>query len=645
MSTKQGPNNDKIEIIVVEDDIQKAERLRKTLKDPNYNVRFVSDGEEALDELKNLEPNLIISNVDALAMNGFELCSKIKNDKALEHILVILLSDMSDPKSIIKGLSLKADSYIVDPYNNEYLLSKITSLLKGKWEQNNTDSQEWLVVNIDGEQHSIAANSQQMNLFLTSTYENIIYQNRELINTQSKLIKLDEEYDEKELELETSRAELKANEDKFRSFVQMLPDLVYQIDSKGHFTFVNDAVENFGYTPEELIGKHFDTIIVPVDSKEVNRDEVLNKNILNPEGEENTPKFFDERRTGERSTRGLEVMVVPKDGGVRTPAVINPIGNEMPIVEISSSGLYESNILTGLKDLIGSVGIVRDITERKLVEKEIHELNKELEHAVVERTRELNETNKNLVKTLDELNITQQQVIQSEKLASLGAMIAGTAHELNNAMTGILYCVQYVRNHLKDEKNIQILQKAEREIHRSDKIISSMLTYSRPAKRETVQVNIVDVITRAVDLLDVHYKKKGITLTVNLQDTLPQAWANSDSLQQVILNLLINAFDSLNDSPVKEVTIEANEVDDGLIIIVKDTGPGVPDEVIKKIFDPFFTTKSPGKGTGLGLSVSQNIITGFDGALSVKNIDGQGAMFTINLKTKSPKKKLQLSPT
>jgi len=639
MDITQDLNNVKIDILLVEASPGKAERLKKIFQECDYNFRLVTNGKDALFEAQRQEPDLIISDAVLPDMDGFEICNEIKNDESLKHIPVMLHSDSSGPDNIIRGLSVQANNFILEPFDNKNLLDKIESLLKDQPQQNDAGYQEeQQIVRFDGKQHNITVSSQQALSFLISTYENVIYQERELNKALLKLEKLNKEYDENVLELEFSRAELKASEEKFRSFVQMLPDFVYQIDASGHFTFVNDAVTNLGFLPEELIGKHFNTIVVPIDSKQVNRFEVLKENTMKQPDKEETPKLFDERRTGERSTRGLEVRIVPKEGGVGTPAIIEPIGEEVPIVEISSSGLYESNIVTGKMEYIGSVGVIRDITERKQVEREIHKLNSELEQAVVERTRELNETSKNLVKTLDELNITQQQVIQSEKLASLGAMIAGTAHELNNAMTGILYCVQYVRQHVKDKKNSEILEKAEREIHRSDKIISSMLTYSRPSKREMVQVDIVDVVKRAVDLLDVYYNKKDIKVIINMPDTLPPVWANPNSLQQVFLNLLINAFDSLSKSPVKEVRIDGSETDGRVNVMVKDTGTGIPAENIQKIFDIFFTTKAPGKGTGLGLSVSRNIINGFGGSLTVENTAGQGTVFSITLLIKLPAK-------
>ena len=221
-------------------------------------------------------------------------------------------------------------------------------------------------------------------------------------------------------------------------------------------------------------------------------------------------------------------------------------------------------------------------------------------------------------------------------------MIAGTAHELNNAMMGILYCVQYVRGHVTDNTDKGILEKAEREIQRADKIINNMLTYSRPSKREMVQVDSTEVIKRAVELLSAYSHKKEINVIVDIPEMFPHIWANPNSLQQVFLNLLINAFDSLSNSPLKEVYVEGRVVDGRAHITVRDTGPGISEEDIKKIFDPFFTTKAPGKGTGLGLSVSQDIINGFGGSLTCENTDGKGAKFLMTLLIKTPSKDLQI---
>ena len=144
-------------------------------------------------------------------------------------------------------------------------------------------------------------------------------------------------------------------------------------------------------------------------------------------------------------------------------------------------------------------------------------------------------------------------------------------------------------------------------------------------------VNCKDVIDNAVSLLDLDFRTKTIDVTVDIPRTLPAVLAKPESLQQVLLNLLINARDAMVDCTAKQVHIECAQVKDNVQISVQDTGHGMSTETIRRIFDPFFTTKEPGKGTGLGLSVSTNIITSFEGTLTCQSDEGKGTTFIITL--------------
>lgn len=156
---------------------------------------------------------------------------------------------------------------------------------------------------------------------------------------------------------------LKVSEEKFGSLVLTIPDIIYRIDPDGNFIFLNDAVRSIGYEPEELIGKHFSEIIYPPDVEDVSRSKVLPKYAGKITGDEWAPKLFDERRTGKRKTTGLKMRFVTRGGKCIKPGLTVPMGQELIIGEVSSSGMYEIDFDTKNEVFFGTVGVIRNITD------------------------------------------------------------------------------------------------------------------------------------------------------------------------------------------------------------------------------------------------------------------------------------------
>jgi signal transduction histidine kinase len=225
----------------------------------------------------------------------------------------------------------------------------------------------------------------------------------------------------------------------------------------------------------------------------------------------------------------------------------------------------------------------------------------------------------------------QRQVVQSEKLAALGTLAAGVAHELNNPLMGVMNYLAYVRRSVQDPALQHPLERAYLELIRIRDLIRNMLTFARPASGEPAPVDLPAVLERAVELLAAELRVSGIELEQAVPKGLPPVSGKEGPLQQVFLNLLLNARDAVQASAQKRIVLRGYESGQAVCVEVRDTGEGIPESVRERIFDPFFTTKPAGKGTGLGLSIAQSLVLEFGGDIEVQSREGAGTVFTVKL--------------
>ncbi|THB73475.1 MAG: PAS domain S-box protein [Desulfobacteraceae bacterium] len=229
-----------------------------------------------------------------------------------------------------------------------------------------------------------------------------------------------------------------------------------------------------------------------------------------------------------------------------------------------------------------------------------------------------------------ELKMTQKQLAQSEKMASLGRLAAGVAHEINNPLTGILFYASLLseRSDL-DESVSEDLGCIIEDANRCKEIVKSLLVYSRSAdtKKNIVQLN--DIVEQSLKLIRDQKKFRNIKIKKHLSDEMMLINADTSKLNQVVINLVMNAVDSMDDSGAITLTTYKERVLNKVFLEVKDTGKGIPREHLSKIFDPFFTTKEVGKSTGLGLSIVYGILEEHDATISVKKTGDKGTTFIV----------------
>lgn len=245
-----------------------------------------------------------------------------------------------------------------------------------------------------------------------------------------------------------------------------------------------------------------------------------------------------------------------------------------------------------------------------------------------------NTLEKKVQEKTEAIHRAQAQLIHSEKLASLGRMAAGVAHEINSPLTGIVtfghLLLKKFPQGSEENEDIQVIIE---QANRCSTIIKGLLGFARASAAEKAPVNINDVISHSLNIVKNKADFFNIKIVTNFDDFLSKVRADSSQLQQVFLNLIMNAADAIEGKGT--ITMSTRNIRDNsgdwVEIEFRDTGPGIDDENLAKIFEPFFTTKPVGKGTGLGLAVSHGIIQEHGGSISVKTKRGEGTSFFIKL--------------
>ncbi|HXV77377.1 MAG TPA: ATP-binding protein, partial [Candidatus Polarisedimenticolaceae bacterium] len=225
----------------------------------------------------------------------------------------------------------------------------------------------------------------------------------------------------------------------------------------------------------------------------------------------------------------------------------------------------------------------------------------------------------------------EDQVLRQERLASLGLLAAGVAHEINTPLTGISSYTQLLMDELDpDDRRRAVLEKIEQQTQRAAGITGSLLNLARPANTAAEPIDVNRLIGEVIQLFEPQVRRTGIRLTTSLSDGLPRIAGNRGKLQQVVLNLLINARDALGQRGTIAVATRG-VAGGGVAIDVTDDGPGIADDDLPRIFDPFFTTKGRSKGTGLGLSISYGIVREHDGQIHVESRPDRFTRFRVEL--------------
>jgi PAS domain S-box-containing protein len=374
---------------------------------------------------------------------------------------------------------------------------------------------------------------------------------------------------------------LKQSEERFRGLAERSFDTIVTVDQEGRVTYVSPAVTRMlGYSPEEFVHKPFQEYIQVAEASKA------------------LEAFAQLAQGG--NIKALQLEILRKDGS-------------KAITDINASPILQNEEVAGFQ------ATVRDITERQQMLAKLEEYSQQLEQMVDKRTRQLKET--------------QEQLVKAERLAAIGQVAAMVGHDLRNPLTGIKGAAYYLKtkpNLRIDQKSLEMLELIERDVEYSNKIITDLMDYSREIRLELTETDPNSIMKEALSLLQ-------IPSNVQIADTTqnqPKTKLDMQKIKRVFSNLIKNAVDAM---PIGgKLSISSKPIDGSVEFSFVDTGTGIAKEVIEKIYTPFFTTKA--KGMGLGLAICKRIVEAHGGKISVESIVGEGTTFSITIPTEPTQK-------
>ena len=444
----------------------------------------------------------------------------------------------------------------------------------------------------------------------------------------------------------------------YADMLDVIPDIVYKLDSNGHFVYINGTIKSMGYSPEELIGKHFSTIIHPRDIASVSRTTVLKRYNGSITGDKNAPKLFDERRTGKRGTKHLPIRLIQKDRKQEEDSK-NVENSKTVYVEVMASGQYDKAMSKKDKPFLGTVGTIRDIEKQKYVYDTAPVNNGEISYGEisssgpdgidVDSPDKKHEGTVGIIRDVTERRIFEQQkakiekrLQQARKMEALGQLAGGIAHSFNNLLMAIqgntsLMLLKTAASHPHHEK----LRSIEEQVRSASKLTAQLLGYAGKGKYEVKCFDLNQVVEETSEILG--RTKMGVTIRKELAEGLFAIEADEAQLQQALFELYLNAAEAMPDggdlilktTNVTHEDMKGKQYDpkpgDYVLLTITDTGVGMDKRTTELIFDPFFTTKQMGRGTGLGLASAYGIIKSHGGYTHVESKKGHGSTFSIYL--------------
>ncbi|HXG51270.1 MAG TPA: response regulator [candidate division Zixibacteria bacterium] len=609
-------------ILIVEDSPTQAQQLSFLLEENGYDTEIASNGREALAAAARRRPTLVVSDVVMPEMDGFALCREIKSRDELRDVPVILLTSLSSPVDIVKGLECGADNFITKPYEKEYLLSHIHHILLNRELRKTRKSEIGLEVVYGNKRYFITSERQQILDLLLSTYEAAVQKNLLLARSQDELRQLNEQLDQKikerterlreeiverrrveeeirrlNAELERRVAERTAELEATTLFLDnvLQSSTEYAIvagDLRGNILNWNEgARRNYGYTAAEAIGKmSLRALYAPEEIASGRLDDLVRtaRTLGTAEG-----VFENARKNGERFVASTAVTL-------RRDAAGTPVGYLL---------------------------ISKDITQQKMLEDELRRKNEELE----EQNRRVQEANR----------------LKSEFLANM-------SHELRTPLNAIIGFAQLMhdgkvgpvspqhREYLGD-----ILASGRHLLQLINDVLDLAKVEAGKMEFRPEPIRLLQTFAEVRDILRPLADQKKISVQVEIDPALDSVFADARSLKQILYNYLSNAIKFTPDGG--RVEVRARPEGEGCFRVeVEDNGIGIKSNDLDRLFAEFQQldsgTAKKHAGTGLGLALTRKIVEAQGGSVGARSVFGRGSLFYAILPRTTPPGSTQREP-
>ncbi len=654
------PTDAPVTILVAEDSPTQAQQLQYILSQHGYTLTVVRNGEEALTAIAQRPPTLVISDVIMPRMDGYELCSHIKRKPELRNLPVILLTSLSDPADVVKGLESGADSFIFKPYDEQYLLTRISYTLANRHLRENESAQMGVEIMFAGRKFFITSDRLQILNLLLSTYEAAVHKNQELSATQDELRHLNDHLEsrirERTIALESEVVERKQAQSRLQSQLSRL-DLLYRItraigerhDLQSIFQVVIRRLEedlpiDFGcvclYRPAT---DSLSVMSIGVKNRGVGNEMVLAREAGIPVASNGLTRCVNGQLTYEPDTEKLRFAFAQRLalGGLHS-LVIAPMLTEGTVFGVLIAARQRSHAFAS-----ADCEFLRQLSEHVALAAHQSQL-----HA-------------NLQQAYNDLRQSQQTVMQQERLRALGQMASGVAHDINNAISPVAL---YAESLLEQEENVsergrKYLVTIRRAIEDVAKTVSRMREFYRPQEpqQSSAHIDLNQLIEQTLDLTRVRWydepQQRGcvIELRTDLAQDLPAITGAESEIRDALTNLIFNAVDAMPAGGVltlrtsgvmhQATTGSAHaETSHMTQLEVSDTGIGMDAETRRRCLEPFFTTKGE-RGTGMGLAMIYGMAQRHGAELDIDSEPGRGTtfrlLFPVSLLEKSPTVRVQ----
>ncbi len=680
----QSPQTTQQNILIVDDDSKIREVTCIILEGENYQVHAATDGKEALESLAKFNIDLVLLDIMLPDVNGYKLCKTIKNNESTKEIPVILLTSLDGVDNKVRGLDVGANDYLVKPFLQKELLARIRSQLREReftrevrslYSVEKRRTQELLVLNkltakfnqsldppelllnaareistgLKYRSCVIALRDGEAGLFQVRACYHAVQQN----DLRWQDLKMDRGYLDRIAMERKAVISTEADADKmaFRFFPesrsQMLVPLISHDWMEGILVVESNLPDSYSNDDLNLLSTVAGNLALALKNAELFRRTQLHSENLQQLVSQRTREIEKQKKLMECiiDSLPLGLYVIDQDFNVvawnrKRETGILGIPREQ-VVGRNLFSVFPSMIEDKLKSEFERVLAVGEPFETETVsyvsgEKQYYHIRKipmemEAGHASHVIT---------LAEDISDRKRLEESVHTNGKLASLGRLSAGIAHELNNPMAAIAGCVEGLISRAQApelsaapafEDFPEYLKIIDDEIQRCKGIINNLLDFSRSREMLQQPVQVNEILEQTLQLLSHHKSFKKIQVLKELDLGLPPVVGNSGELRQVFVAMAINAMDAMNQSgslTIRSLT-EKRHDQDYVCIHFQDTGVGIPSSNLTKIFDPFFTTKAVGQGVGLGLSICYGIIRSHNGFIKVTSEEGKGTLFQI----------------